>query len=396
MTPEVGRRLAAIPRLDPKNAELCQMTCKICNHAATFFDVVDFNKCASLYSFGPSGVPVQYYRCDYCRFIFSPFFDDWEAEDFSRFIYNEDYVKVDPEYSSIRPIRLADVMAARLTRYKSARILDYGAGGGAFAERMNAAGFPHVESYDPFSLPKRPSGKFDLITCFEVLEHTPDPAAALADMRSFLNDEGGCIILGELLQPPDIERIRASWWYIAPRNGHVSAFADRTLAVLARRFGLIFHRGGPHAFRLGLGPFADAANIFGTPLLSTELGAPTNVGAVQGWHGVEQNPRARFRWTAVDTVAWQIELPPGQDWTVQVRIPFTSEIRPDFARESLLKIGHSQVTSSVQGRCIIGEAVAQNGGLLDVTLKTPALKSPAALRGSRDQRELGLAICLIE
>jgi 2-polyprenyl-3-methyl-5-hydroxy-6-metoxy-1,4-benzoquinol methylase len=65
---------------------------------------------------------------------------------------------------------------------------------------MAQLGFPHVASYDPFSMPVRPIGKFDVITCSEVIEHSPFPLRTLADMRSMLADEG-CIVLSETLQP---------------------------------------------------------------------------------------------------------------------------------------------------------------------------------------------------
>ena len=41
---------------------------------------------------------VTYYRCVHCQLIFTDFIDDWTIDEISRFIYNDDYVKVDPEY----------------------------------------------------------------------------------------------------------------------------------------------------------------------------------------------------------------------------------------------------------------------------------------------------------
>ena len=200
---------------------------------------MDFNKCAGFYVFGPASVPVHYHRCEECGFLFTPFFDDWTDEDFRRFIYNTDYGLVDPEYEGTRPIRVADHLAQFLAGREDAGILDYGAGGGLFAKRLTELGFQHVESYDPFSMPARPSGRFDIITCTEVIEHVPFPSVALDDMLSLLAVHG-CIILGETLQPPDIGMIRGNWWYVAPRNGHMSTFAGRTLAMMAERSGLIF------------------------------------------------------------------------------------------------------------------------------------------------------------
>jgi len=101
---------------------------------------------------------------------------------------------------------MADLMAQKLQGFET-RILDYGAGCGFFAARMAELGFPGVESYDPFSIPQRPAGRFDIVTGFEVIEHPP--LGSLADMTSFLHGQG-CIILGESLQPPDIDAIRGN------------------------------------------------------------------------------------------------------------------------------------------------------------------------------------------
>ena len=111
-------------------------------------------------------------------------------------------------------------------------MLDYGSGSGAFAERMAAHGFANITNYDPFSSPARPDGKFSLITCFEVIEHTVSPAVCINDMAAFLAP-GGCIVFSQPLQPADIEVLRGSWWYIGPRNGHASIFTADALARLA-------------------------------------------------------------------------------------------------------------------------------------------------------------------
>ena len=204
---------------------------------------MDVRKCVGGYPFGPSGIHTRWHRCDNCDFLFTSFFDDWSHADFAQFIYNDDYVLIDPDYVSARPKAMARMLAEHhLAGHQAARILDYGSGLGVFAESMAHFGFPHVASYDPFSMPVRPIGKFDIITCSEVIEHSPFPLLLLEDMRSMLADEG-CIVFSETLQPPDIARLRCNWWYAAPRNGHVSAFTDRTFAIMADQCGLIFHRG---------------------------------------------------------------------------------------------------------------------------------------------------------
>ena len=228
---------------------------------------------------------------------------------------------MDPEYASVRPISVADHLAQFLGDFKDARILDYGAGRGLFANRLTELGFKRVESYDPFSLPAQPSGQFDIITCTEVIEHIPSPLTALQEMQSLLG-QGGCIIIGETLQPHDIDVLRGNWWYVAPRNGHVSTFADRSFAALAVQLGLVFHRGGGHhVLRMpGEGPSADLAEKFGSALACFCLRAPANVTAV-GFHGLEQISGQSFRWSAADTVTWEINVPPGPHRRLQVVVP---------------------------------------------------------------------------
>jgi len=94
--------LAALSPMDPSNQQTT--ACKICGEEAWLFDVVDFNKCCSpgLYDYGFSGIAVSYYRCRLCGFAFSRFFDDWTQQDFVRFIYNSDYIKVDRNYAGVR------------------------------------------------------------------------------------------------------------------------------------------------------------------------------------------------------------------------------------------------------------------------------------------------------
>ena len=198
MKPTLEEHLAALPRLNRANTYATAIPCKVCGQPAPFFDVVDFNKCVGFYCFGPAGVTVHYHRCDACGFLFTTFFDDWTQASFHRYIYNDDYALVDPEYAGNRPTRVAEHLAQLLEGQKDARILDYGAGGGVFAKRMVELGFRHVESYDPLSLPSKPTGRFDIIICNELIEHIPSPLRALEDMRSLMMDHS-CIILGETL-----------------------------------------------------------------------------------------------------------------------------------------------------------------------------------------------------
>jgi len=242
--------LMQIAALHRTNVADGAIRCKICIGESLKFDIVDFNKfCAgNFYYFGFSGIPVTYYQCQHCSFIFTDFFDDWTPEDFAKFIYNADYSLVDGEYEAIRPANMATEMASFLADHRSARILDYGSGTGVFADRLKASGFAAVENYDPFTNPERPSGAFDIVTCFETIEHSPSPNDTIADLLSFMKPDG-CIIFGTSIQPANINELRANWWYIGPRNGHVSIYTLEALELLGAGVGLEFYFGeGMFAF----------------------------------------------------------------------------------------------------------------------------------------------------
>ena len=227
--------------------------CKICGTRTQLFDAVDFYKhCCdppdTPYRFGLSGIIVPYFRCDTCRFLFTDLIDDWGPVELAEFIYNADYLKVDPEYVDVRPRRNATHLAPALSFCMDARILDYGSGSGAFAAAMTAHSFKRVESYEPFTSPTKPNGTFDMITCFEVLEHAARPVDTLLEIAGWLS-AGGIILIGQTLQPENIEDIAGRWWYLAPRNGHVSLFTHETFMALAERTQLQYRGGsGVYAF----------------------------------------------------------------------------------------------------------------------------------------------------
>lgn len=222
--------------------------CKVCGGRAPLHVVVDFNKnCEELHGyFLPlSGVPVYYGRCETCGFLFTRFCDGWTDEDFGRHIYNDDYIKVDPEHTEARPARVAPVVPRWFFRDLSRlSILDWGGGSGAMKRELERFGAKRVEAYDPFvpAYAKKPEGKFQLVTCFEVIEHMADPLAAVMEMASFLDPEEGGILHSTAPIPEDHIVKHNMWTYLAPRNGHISLFSYEALERLWRRAGLHFCR----------------------------------------------------------------------------------------------------------------------------------------------------------
>jgi SAM-dependent methyltransferase len=366
--------------------------CKICSGRAVAFDVVDFNKICSnkLYPFGFSHIPVVYHRCEACSFIFTTFCDAWTSADFASFIYNNDYTLVDPDYTGSRAAETASVMAELLRGCESARILDYGSGSGIFAEAMKARGFREIEGYDPFSEPPRPTGMFDFITCFEVVEHVVWPLTAFEDMLSLLAP-GGVIVVGTGLQPANIGEIRCNWWYIAPRNGHVSIYAKETFAQIADKFDLTLRMGdGPSAFSGGVvSPAIRAALDRIGPIFNAviPLAAPTHDDS--GWHFREIADQTPFRWTNSCEVLW----PARRFWpgVTQIRIHYLMEIVPGFAQASRVFLGAALLPTEISADCIVATVTLAEATIETVRLVTPAPRLPQEW-GTPDVRTLGLAI----
>ena len=88
-------------------------------------------------------------------------------------------------------------------------MLDNGGRNDVFCTALRANGFPVAVTYDPM-VPEyacRPDGKFDLVTCFETLEHLPDPTAGIAQIVDCVADPG-LILFTTLVLPADFDTQR--------------------------------------------------------------------------------------------------------------------------------------------------------------------------------------------
>ena len=217
------------------------VACKICQGPSPLFGVIDFHKScieAQGRRLAPSGYPIYYRRCSVCSFVFTTAFDTWTYADFHQQIYNEDYIKVDPDFVEVRPTTNAKVMVDTFQGSRtSIHILDYGGGSGLTADLLRRQGFS-ATTYDPFSeFNTMPTERFDLISCFEVMEHVPFPKETVARMISLLM-ETGAILFSTLVQPAEFDTIGLNWWYAGPRNGHVSLYSKPSLELLFQPYGM--------------------------------------------------------------------------------------------------------------------------------------------------------------
>ena len=146
--------------------------CKCCGAPASLYGLVDFNKNCEIYrknALEISGVPIYYHRCPECRFIFTTALDHFSQEDFERYVYNDQYPLIDPDYSGGAPEAQrhpGDSIAFRgqARAYSRLRRRQRQAGRALSAKRD----FSDVKTYDPFvprfaEKPDRPLRLRDLL-----------------------------------------------------------------------------------------------------------------------------------------------------------------------------------------------------------------------------------------
>ena len=213
-----------------------QPNCPICGGSTIVLDCIDFSK-----GFPKSGMPVYYNSCDDCDFCFSPEMCQWTPEQFGKYVYNDDYIKIDPAYLYERPLDNSEKIIGRFDRHKDKiRHLDYGGGEGVLVQILRDNGF-NSTSYDPFvniDVNIEDLGKFDLITSFEVFEHVPNPLE-LMDTLIKLRKSNGMIYFSTEVSDGNISKNqRLTWWYAAPRAGHISLFSKKSLLYLAKQYNL--------------------------------------------------------------------------------------------------------------------------------------------------------------
>ncbi len=218
--------------------------CKCCGTIASLCGVVDFNKNCNVQAKSPlpfSGIPIYYHRCPNCQFIFTVACDDFTPEDFARYIYNGDYILVDPDYKETRAKSNAAYLAQTFSASKDIRLLDYGGGNGLLAEELRQAGFTNVDTYDPFvpEFAALPDKKYTCIVSFEVMEHSPTPQQTMDAMNGLL-DTPGVILFSTLTQPASMMKEGLNWWYAGPRNGHISLYSTKGLSLLTQKYGFYF------------------------------------------------------------------------------------------------------------------------------------------------------------
>jgi hypothetical protein len=230
--------------------------CPICTSQAQMLDVVDFNQSCIEFTGGKlplSGKPLYYHFCDECGFCFCPEMHGWTPQMFEEFVYNQQYIEVDPDYVKTRPENHSRMLHSTFKSIPGHfKHLDYGGGSGLLANLMTGFGWGSI-SFDPFvdrDVQLASLGKFHLISAFEVFEHVPDIDALMNQLSTLMEDDG-LIMFSTLISDGHIDpKKRLSWWYAAPRNGHISLFSKKSLALTAKK----------HQFNFG--SFSNGLHVF--------------------------------------------------------------------------------------------------------------------------------------
>ncbi|CUW38856.1 conserved protein of unknown function [Magnetospirillum sp. XM-1] len=222
-------------------ADPALIACTVCGAPSPLMGVVDFHKsCLERdgQRLGLRGVPVYYRRCSRCGLVFADTMLRWSDEDFAQRIYNADYAVVDPEYAEIRPVGNARWLRELLGEGAAGlSVIDYGGGNGRFAAELRAAGM-RAATVDPHT--SHPAPDFDtadLVTAFEVFEHAVRPQRVLDEALALMRPDGA-LVFSTLLQSAGFDAQGLDWWYVAPRNGHVSIHSRTSLTELLRSRGL--------------------------------------------------------------------------------------------------------------------------------------------------------------
>jgi hypothetical protein len=200
--------------------------CPVCTSAATkkVFSAIVRNR-----------HPAKYRLCEQCRFLYveSP---QWLEEAYKI------PINVSDTGIMARSLGLSRIMSVLLYFLfnKKGKFLDYAGGYGILTRLMRDIGFDFYW-YDPYSPNLMARGfelvndmsNFELLTCFEVLEHLVNPLEEMEKMFHFSDS----ILLTTLLLPANIPEPK-DWAYYGLNHGqHISFYSFSTMQFIAKKLG---------------------------------------------------------------------------------------------------------------------------------------------------------------
>ena len=185
---------------------------------------------------------VSYYKCISCDALFTenPY---WIKAAYKSAITSSDIGLVSRNLLLARTL----VFLSRCGFFnKKKSFLDYAGGYGLLVRLMRDNGFDYYwkDSYcqnifaKNFSVQKM---KYELISAFELFEHFVDPVIEIKKILKF----GSSIMFSTMLCDNMSEKELKKWWYICPETGqHLVFYSQKSLRVLADKFGLNLYSDG--------------------------------------------------------------------------------------------------------------------------------------------------------
>lgn len=210
------------------------MKCNICNNMSHF---VFKKKIMFKYD-------VNYFMCSNCGFLQTekPY---WLTE-----AYKLPFTPLDV-YLVSRPLEFSQLTENLILKYfdYKEKFLDYGGGIGVFTRMMRDRGlqFYRQDKYAPNLFTQffdicdlsEVERKFELVTCFEVLEHLENPFDELSEIFSLSKN----ILFSTVLQPNLSIKELENWSYIAELHGqHISFFTKKSMEIIADKFGCFYYQ----------------------------------------------------------------------------------------------------------------------------------------------------------
>ena len=201
--------------------------CRLCHHNS--LDDLFSEKVLNKYT-------VKYFICKECKSIQSdePF---WLEESYRESINISDTGIVQRNISLSKVISLLLILLNLVNKKRT--FLDFGGGYGIFTRLMRDVGFDYYweDSFSKNLLARGFEGEashYDLITCFEVFEHLPNPKEVIIKLTS----KSDAVVFTTLLYgktPPDSKK----WEYYSFSHGqHIHFYNINTLKYIAKDVGL--------------------------------------------------------------------------------------------------------------------------------------------------------------
>ncbi len=254
--------------------------CKICSTESPLFDVVDHHE--DCYEpdgrrMALSGIPIYYYRCPGCGFLFTRAFDDWGTADMAG-----PATAVDEADSTLDPAERHRRDFVPLLKewfgegLSSLRLLDLGKD--KLAASLRQAGIP-ADPSEPApgrlgAAASMAAGPYDVVLAFNIFEQLTEPLAFMKRIDRVIAPDGLLLVataLSDGVDPAAVGIRRRPLRYVSPRRGQYSIFnaASLALALGSAGFRLAGFRQGIHIGLRSLPAFAERLFEQGSDWLSS-------------------------------------------------------------------------------------------------------------------------------